>query len=231
MPSVDIAILTWNNLDETRRCLDGIEKTMAVYEDAECIVLDNGSSDGTLDYLKSWQAPPRKRLISVAQNVGVAVGRQRLIKASSADIIVFVDSDVVVQDTGWLQRLVDAMADEAVGAAGPAGNMVNWGLPLLFTAAPPGPVDVVSGWCLAAKTEIFEIAGVKIDHRYGLFWEEDSDLCMQIRYAGWDVVGTGDIGLAHVNQERSSGVDRGERLKRFRDKWQGGRVIRAEGGY
>ena len=49
---VTIVMVTWNGLDFTRACLDSIARVTA-FEDYEVVVVDNGSSDGTVPYLQS----------------------------------------------------------------------------------------------------------------------------------------------------------------------------------
>ena len=60
-----IVILTHNQLEFTRQCLDSIR--LCTDEPYELIVVDNGSTDGTVDYLRSL---PGVRLIANETNRG-----------------------------------------------------------------------------------------------------------------------------------------------------------------
>lgn len=146
-------------------------------------------------------------------------------------MLIFLDSDVKVLEDEWLDRLLVALESENVGLVGPAGSMVMGD----FTGFYPGQAgmecDVVSGWCQAFKREVID-AGVWIDTEFKMFWTEDSDFCLQIRAAGWDVVCTGGIGVLH--EPGLSGdefADRAANQERFRAKWQGQGLIKAEGGW
>jgi glycosyltransferase involved in cell wall biosynthesis len=74
----------------------------------ELIVVDNGSSDGTAEVAASHGAQavpePRGRGVGRARNAGAA--------ASSGDVLMFVDADVVLPDVALL-RVASAMADSA----------------------------------------------------------------------------------------------------------------------
>jgi len=199
-------------------CLESLTDTLA-RPDVALFILDQASSDGTAEYIAAHSSAG---VWNYQHNSGVAKGRQMMLEdADLSPIIVFLDSDVVVKDAGWLDKLAAALEPENVGIAGPAGSFVRW-LPesssVDYVPAPAGECDVLSGWCQAFKRELVQI-GVALDLDYGKFWEEDSDFCMQIREAGWDVICTGDIGVMH--QPAASG-DTGNRqfnLERFFGKW------------
>lgn len=207
------------------------------------MVLDNASTDGTAGFVADLPIVMRSRLPVTVRledsNLGVAAGRQKLAQFADGDVLLFLDSDVVVADvmgTSWLRQLLAPFADEAVGVVGTAGSNVifatdgNNQQPTVFVPSGAGKCDVVSGWCMAVRAGLFQY--VRFDTEYGLFFEEDSDLCMQVREKGYDVVMVAVDGIEH--QPGNSGAeyaDRRKTLQRFRDKWEGKGLIKMEGGW
>ena len=231
MVTIDICLLTFNRYADVARCATSLEKHAP--EGVRVHWLDNGSTDNTPLYLQNIIVPFWEDWTYSAspENLGVGGGRNRQIDTTRGDLIVFLDSDTTVS-AGWVDKLMDALKPENVGIAGPAGSWVDWADVHPFRPAPAGECDVVSGWCMAVKREVIEAGGCRFDPAYGMFWEEDSDFCMQARAAGWDVVCTGEIGVAHHPGQSGDGLSNREKnLSLFRDKWRGQGLTKQEGAY
>ena len=105
--SVEIAICTWNRSDLLAQTLDSVGK-LEVPADLpwRVLVVDNRSTDDTLDVLDSYaESLPLEILIEPQQ--GHTHARNRAVAASTADLILWTDDDVIV-DPKWLQAYVDA---------------------------------------------------------------------------------------------------------------------------
>jgi GT2 family glycosyltransferase len=98
-----IVIVTHNQLACTRACLDSIR--FVTDEPYELIVVDNGSTDGTVDYLRSC---PDVKLIANADNRGFPAAANQGIQASAGAQVLLLNNDVLVT-TGWLRRMLEAM--------------------------------------------------------------------------------------------------------------------------
>jgi len=240
-PSVSILMLTHNRLESTIRCLDSLDHTLRGHN-VELMVLDNASTDGTEGFVADLPIVMRSRIPVTVRledaNLGVAQGRQVLAAAADGDIFLFLDSDVVVADvmeTNWLKQLLAAFEDETVGVVGTAGSMVMFATSAdaqetVFVPAEVGRCDVVSGWCMAVRASLFQ--HVAFDTEYGPFFEEDSDLCLQVRELGYDVVMVTVDGIEHVpGNSGAEYTNRRKTLKRFRDKWEGKGLVKMEGGW
>lgn len=211
-----ILILAYNNQPELEKCLTSLAPTLE-RDDVECLVLDNGSEDGTISWLYTCALPIRA--LFNAKNLGVSGGRERLLEQATGDILIFLDSDTVIKDKDWLDKLCEPLEQEEIGLTGCAGSYIDWRDFHPFKPADVGECDVVSGWCQAFKRELLSY-GLKLDHEYGLFFEEDSDFCMQVNALGWYVWNVGYIGVAHKpSNSGKSLADRKATLQRFRDKW------------
>jgi hypothetical protein len=111
-PLVSIVILNWNGLAYLEKCLQSL--LYLTYPNYEVIVVDNGSSDGSPDVVRSFQSV---RLIVNNCNVGVAKANNIGIKAAKGDFIVLLNNDVVV-DPLWLSELMKTvMQSPKVGIA------------------------------------------------------------------------------------------------------------------
>lgn len=64
-------------------------------EEFEVIVADNGSEDGTLSMLKSFQADFPLIFVRIKENRGIAYGRNQAVRNARGDILIFHDSDML----------------------------------------------------------------------------------------------------------------------------------------
>ncbi|WP_158594197.1 glycosyltransferase family 2 protein [Cohnella faecalis] len=102
-----IVILTHNQLHITKLCLDSIRAfTGPSYE---TIVVDNGSSDGTTDFLRSQ---PDVKAIFNSENKGFAKGCNQGWEVSSGDCVLFLNNDTIVTP-GWLEAMLEVLGGSA----------------------------------------------------------------------------------------------------------------------
>ncbi|QVL51629.1 MAG: glycosyltransferase family 2 protein [Cyanobium sp. M30B3] len=97
---LSVVIPTYNRLPILRQCLQALERQHLEppLADYEVVVVDDGSTDATVTWLEAATAAcelPHLRLIQQAHG-GPAQGRNRGVEAARGDVIVFIDSDLVV---------------------------------------------------------------------------------------------------------------------------------------
>lgn len=90
---LSIVILTFDSKEYIKPCLDSLFDQN--YLDFEAIVVDNGSKDGTVDFVK--RNYPRVILIENRENLGACKGRNQGIEASNREWILTLDCDVVLE--------------------------------------------------------------------------------------------------------------------------------------
>lgn len=92
MPQSNISIVVplYNKVNEVCRALDSI--FAQTIQDFELIIVDGGSTDGSLDVIKKYEDDPRYHLIH-QKSQGVSNGRNEGILSSSNDLIAFLDAD------------------------------------------------------------------------------------------------------------------------------------------
>jgi GT2 family glycosyltransferase len=93
-PAVSVVIPTYNRQAQLAQALDGLAHQDPVDGGFEVIVVSDGSTDGTDDYLASDEVPVPVRALR-QPNSGPAAARNRGVEAATAELVVFIDDDVV----------------------------------------------------------------------------------------------------------------------------------------
>jgi Predicted glycosyltransferases len=212
---VSIIIVSYNSLNYLKDCLDSIKKNEPAAS-FEIIVVDNASSDGTVQaMIKDY---PYVKLIINDKNEGFAAANNKAIKSSGSDYILLINSDcrVFVNSIDRLLEFADAYKD--AGIAGP--RIINSDgsvqlscrkFPSFFDAgmhsiltniAPNNPFsrryklaglnrDKISevDW-VSGSCMLIRRAALKqtglMDENYFMY-VEDTDLCYQMWKKGWKV--------------------------------------------
>lgn len=205
-PRVAILLVNWNGLADTQACLASLQK--ATYPNAFVVVVDNGSTDGSVPALRA--AFPEITLVEAGENLGFVGGNNLALDrawALGAQYALLLNNDTEV-DPGFLEPLVEAAeADPRVGIVGPtiyfygqptviwsAGGAIDWGRGVTHMlglnepeqgqfGAAPRPVDFVTGCALLIKREVVAQVG-PLDPRFFAYFEE-VEWCARVTRAGY----------------------------------------------
>ncbi len=110
-------IPVFNQLFYTQLCLSRLRDTAGV--PVEIIVVDNGSTDGTQEYLnKAFESGVVDQYIRLAENYGFAVATNIGIERSRCEYVCFSNNDVIYTD-GWLKKLLSTFDDPECGVSSP----------------------------------------------------------------------------------------------------------------
>jgi GT2 family glycosyltransferase len=206
-----IIILAHNQVDLTKRCIESIRRNTR--EEYELIVVDNGSTDGTADYLRQ-----QSDVVAIfnGENLGFPKGCNQGARVASGEYLLFLNNDTVVT-RGWLGRMLKVFIErEMVGLVGPVSNYVSGyfqRIPVdyrepdeeLETFAKEharindGLVREVyrlAGFCLLAKKSVLDRVGL-FDERFGIGTYEDDDLCLRVSEAGYKLYVALDAYIHH----------------------------------
>ena len=199
--AVSVVIPNWNGRDWLGPCLAALgDQELAP---AEVIVVDNGSHDGSLEYLRD--AHPEVVTVALGANTGFAHAANVGLGRSSGEFVALVNADVELAPD-WLARVAGAL-DRDPGAAAVACKMVSLSDPSLIYDAgdilrrdgvceqrgrftrddgrfdTPGEVfGACAGAALYRRSALESLGG--FDERYFAYLE-DVDLALRLRLAGW----------------------------------------------
>lgn len=241
-PNVTIIVVTWNGLEYTRRCLETLRANTndGAYR---LIVADNGSTDGTIEYLR---ANPWVTCIENGKNLGFARGNNVAIAAADPDSdILLLNNDTEIVQPDWVEQLqATAYSSPGVGVVGcrlrrPHGMLQHAGtyMPPIYWGQQIGSeekdvnqfnrdrsVEGVVFACVFIKREVINTIGM-LDEAYVSYFE-DSDYCLRAREAGYDVVCCGGATVVHHENvsTRINGVAH-EKIylssqRTFRSRWE-----------
>lgn len=241
---VSIVILTFNQLEYTKKCLGSIE--MNTPKPYELILVDNASSDGTPNYLREYaKNHERVMLILNEENKGFAGGNNQGISQAKGKYILLLNNDVVVTEH-WLERLLSHMERHPdVGMVGPMSNAISG--PQLVQDVPYGDsmnamqtfarsfaasnygktTDMLRlvGFCLLIRKEVFNLIG-GLDENYGNGNYEDDDICLRSYIAGFRNIIARDVFIHHYGGMtfKGNGIDYDAalqgNLQYFASKWK-----------
>ncbi|MDD5606045.1 MAG: glycosyltransferase family 2 protein [Patescibacteria group bacterium] len=109
--SCSVIVPTYNRLGYLKKCLASLRNLD--HQDFELVVVDDASTDGTREFLESWQ-DDRVRVIRQPMNQGVARARNVGIKVASGEVLAFIDDDCVAEPA-WLGSLLQGFTNEEIG--------------------------------------------------------------------------------------------------------------------
>lgn len=115
-PSTDAAsvvIPNWNGRDLLEKYLPSVAEALAGDPENELIVVDNGSSDGSAQFVQANF--PGVKLMALDRNLGFGGGSNTGVRAAKNDIVVLLNSDMRVE-RGFLEPLIAGFTDERVFA-------------------------------------------------------------------------------------------------------------------
>jgi GT2 family glycosyltransferase len=116
-PPVSVVVLNRNGVDHLRRLLPGlVERTD--YPDLELVLVDNGSSDGSLEYVRAFEAPFAVTILANSGNESFSDANNRGAELASGRLLLFLNNDVQPFESGWLRELVCCLLGSAGGAVG-----------------------------------------------------------------------------------------------------------------
>jgi GT2 family glycosyltransferase/glycosyltransferase involved in cell wall biosynthesis len=233
-----IIIPAWNNLALTRDCLEAIWRHTApgTYE---IIVVDNGSTDGTPEFLQGLEEHGQIRVVRNDNNLGFAPACNQGARAARGEFLLFLNNDTKVT-SGWLEELIRSAREHpqvaAVGAkllypddtVQHAGVTVSADKKFLhiyknFHKDHPAvnkerTFRILTAACLLVKKEpFFQAGGFDENYHNGC---EDVDLCLRFWQQGLELLYNPRAVVYHLESKTPGRFDReAENSQLVRSRW------------
>jgi len=240
-PQVSIIIPVWNQLPYTQECLATLAQTTDP-ERTQIIVVDNGSDDGTCEWLEAWRGENRV-VCRFSENRGFAAACNAGLREATGEVQILLNNDTHLTP-GWLERLCEPLlSDEQAGAAGPVSNYVSGPQQVATNCQRPDQVDGFAwewmkanagaavevgrlvGFCLALRQAAVAEIGL-LDERFGIGTYEDDDYCRRLQQAGYKLLIAPGSFVWHYGNRTFAGnglsmeAIQAENGKLFAEKWE-----------
>jgi len=232
MPLVSVIMLTHNKKNYTRAALEGLVTTRGV--DLEVLVVDNGSTDGTVALLEEMKPGFQAggltlRWLLNDTNVGCCTARNQGLEASQGQYCVFMDNDVVAAGPGWASGLLATLKKQK--GAGIIGPKLTYPVPPhLIQCAGVGisrngrvqfrgrgqprkarefnrrrDVQALISACVMFPRALYEEIG-GLDEAFNPIEFEDLDFCYRARAAGYRCIYEPAVEMHHWESITSEGT-------------------------
>ncbi len=232
MTVVAISIVNANSRDDLLACLESLRGV-----DAEIVVLDNASEDGSVEAVR--ERFPEVRLIEQRHRAGFGANNNTIIRATTSPYVYLLNPDTTSDDWGLDRMVAHLDANPGVAAVGPrlvhsdgTQQQSAWRFPTPAVAAlglaTLGRAGVVQStgsrtrevdWAIAAallvRREALEEVGL-FDEDFFLYSEE-TDLCLRLRRAGWRIEYFPEVTVVHHQPWAVEGVPE----RRINEIWRG----------
>jgi GT2 family glycosyltransferase/glycosyltransferase involved in cell wall biosynthesis len=242
-PKVSILIVTYNNLNYNRLCIQSIyQKT--TYPNFEIIIVDNASRDETPAYLQE-QAIEHDNLSIILNkdNRGFAAANNQAAELAQGEYLVFLNNDTVVT-YGWLSGLLSHLSDPEIGMVGPvtnwAGNesripveyqdlseMENFAQENRYNHKDETlEVPMLAFFCVAMRHSVWKEVG-PLDEQFGIGMFEDDDYALRVKQKNLRTLCVEDVFIHHWGRASFSKIEEeqykkifDQNLAKFEAKWK-----------
>ena len=215
---LSVILISWNSLHMLRRCLLSLHPVMA-QPSIEIIWVDNGSTDGTADFVHTHY--PSVRTILLNENCGVARARNHGIRNAKGEYILLLDDDTEASAEAINTLIAHLDSHPLTAIAGcalrsPQGELQDSFKPFpglirkiknvihsklkLNQKPTPLPDTIIHptyiiGACQMIRRKTLNSIGL-LDEKI-FYGPEDADICLRARHAGWSIDYLPSVSIIH----------------------------------
>lgn len=207
---VTIIILAWNQLSYTKVCIESI-KRMTDRNRYDLVIINNGSTDKTMEYLQTVLDGDGDIIISNTINRGFSGGNNQGLVVAEAEYILMLNNDCKIEKDNWLDILFDEVTDKEIGLVGAlchkaAPDYVRKMFDHVGIGKESDEWSYIEGWCLFGKRKLFiELDG--FDMRFNPAYGEDADLSYRVKKLGLKIKAV-KLPIRHFGNKSKGQLDR-----------------------
>ena len=214
----------YNYADDVRRCVTAM-RAFSQGHTAEIIVIDNGSTDETAEWLEEYQGIDGDfRVVHCDHVIGDAAGKNIGLKLSRGKYIVILDASTEI--TGdVLGPIAEQLSDESVGIFGPYGLTTD-DMQHFHEEVEKGEADAMQAYCMALRREALNKVGL-MHEGFRFYRNLDIDYCFQFKEKGYRVVADSSLPMVRHEHRQWTELEDGQRDEMSRKNF--GRFLRRWG--
>jgi N-acetylglucosaminyl-diphospho-decaprenol L-rhamnosyltransferase len=225
---ITIVIPLYNQLKYTRLCLDSLRSHGTA--GAQLLLIDNGSADGTAEYLAGCA---EAAVIANPENLGCAGAWNQGVRAAETDWVLFLNNDVLVSP-GWLEGLLAFAEEGQLDVVSPAiregeynYDIVSYAREFVARMAGFARLGVADGICFMVRRQVFATIGL-FDEKFRIGQFEDADFFRRAKAAGFRLGTTGRSFIHHFGSVTQDSIRKSKKVRPYeaenrayyRQKWQ-----------
>ena len=219
-----IGIVACNYISDVQRAVGSALKWAGVC-DVEAVVLDNGSDDGTSDWLDdAAKSDSRIRVIHADHRLGEAAAKNIVLKQSLGRTVVLIDTSVEV--AGDIYGPIDCILDDdKIGVVGPFGLRTDNLHHFHDGEDESGEMDAMQAYCFAFRRKNLREVGL-MRESFRFYRNLDIDYSFHFKDKGKRIVADNSLAVVQHEHRVWSELAEGERdelslknYRRFLDKW------------
>jgi len=197
-----VIVPVFNSKDHLRACMDSILAEMDHCREAELIVLDNGSDDGSYDILQNEYGG--RAVIQQLPGITVAALRNHGAALSEGDFLCFIDSDCIM-GPGYFERALSVLRTgaDATGSKYELPQMPHWiekAWYEIHARRQDGPVNYINSGNFVIKRHVFSAVGGFDETLIGT---EDAELCLRLSQSGFRIYEAHAVRVVHLGADKS----------------------------
>ncbi|GLI39688.1 glycosyltransferase family 2 protein [Geobacter hydrogenophilus] len=225
---ISIVIPLYNQVAYTKLCVQSLRSVGL--DGAEVLLIDNGSTDGTAEFLETCSD---LRVLRNRDNLGCAGAWNQGVRETDSEWVVILNNDVIVSP-GWQDGLLDAAEKEGFDVVSPAiregeytYDIESYSREFVGQMKDVVRRGVADGICFMVRRRVFESVGL-FDENFKIGQFEDADFFRRARNAGFRLGTTGRSFIHHFGSVTQDAIRRNrperpyvaENRTYFRKKWQ-----------